>query len=65
MVKVTPEGQYSFGAWQGHSGEPPADAMHPAESLVSAQHSASQFIRDQDHWCSDRCSFWIADPPID
>ena len=65
MVDVDAAGTYTYGAWQGHSDDPPTDVMKPAESLVAAQHQASAYIRDQGHWCSDRCSFWIADPPID
>lgn len=64
MVRFDAAGTYTFGAWQGHSDEPPSGVMQPADSLVDAQHQASTYIRDQGHWCTDRCSFWIASPPF-
>ena len=65
MVDVDADGAYTWGAWIGHSDDPPAGVMREARSLVDGQHQASHFIREEGHWCTDRCSFWIADPPIE
>ena len=53
-------GRYFFKAQREGQPEMP---LEPAVSLVDAQHSAEDIVRNSGHRCVARCSFWIADPP--